>query len=94
VFDFEKLILVLQKEKWKKLVYEQPHFVCQVWKHHLENVKFFTLEKSEFSLTPWCSFVNAKDEMFCILFLSVIETGLLDLPKIEAKASLSAIYHW
>lgn len=59
-----------------------------------------SLEKSTFS--PWCSFVNAfffffffaKDEMFCILFLSIIETGLLDLPKIETKNSLSAIYHW
>lgn len=51
------------------------------------------LRKCEIFYT-WCSFVNAKDEMFCILFLSVIETGLLDLPKIEAKASLSAIYHW
>lgn len=44
VFGFEKLVLVLQKKKMgKKVVYEQLHLVCQVWKHHLENVKFISV---------------------------------------------------
>lgn len=35
------------------------------------------------------TFYFAKDEVFCILFLSVIETGLLDLPKIVFNLSLN-----